>query len=370
MKRHVYFILAVTAAALTACHKSGSSKPSETEAVNVARPEVDTVVLTKTFPGYLEAQNTVELVARVNGYLREKCYDDGQFVKAGTVLFKIEDTQYRDAVARAEATLHTAESTLDYNTRNYQAMKKALESDAVSQISVIEAESDMKNSEAAVRDAKAALETAKTNLGYCLVRAPFDGHVTASDVSVGTYLTGEGNAQPLAKIYEDARLKAVFNVAETEYTGNLKAIAREQGLDLTKIPITFSDTPAHDYTADLYYIAPDVDVTTGTLTMYACVANTYGELKSGMFVNITLPYDKIDDAILVKTTSISTDQAGKYLYTLNDSNRVVYTPIEIGEETRDSMTVVSSGLKPDSRYVTQAMLKVRDGMEVKPIEVK
>lgn len=367
----VRYIVAVAVLALMmSCKHEQKAIESEVAEVYVAVPETDTVVLTKTFPGYLEAQNTVELVARVNGYLKEKCYADGQFVRKGTVLFKIEDTQYRDAVTRAEAALHTAQSTLDYNSRNYEAMKKALESDAVSQISVIQAESDMKNSEASVRDAKAALETARTNLDYCLIRAPFDGHVTAAEVSVGSYLNGEGSAQPLATIYEDAKLKAVFNVAEAAYVGNLREIAKEQGLDLGKIPVTFTDTLSHQYTADLYYIAPDIDVSTGTLAMYANVDNTYGELKSGMFINITLPYDKIDSATLVKTTSISTDQAGKYLYTVSDSDRVVYTPIVIGEETQDSMTVVKSGLKPDSRYVTQAMLKVRDGMKVKPIEVK
>ncbi|MCM1310607.1 MAG: efflux RND transporter periplasmic adaptor subunit [Bacteroides sp.] len=368
--KHAFLWIPALMVLLPACKKEKTQTDNEIQTVNVALPETDTVVLTKTFPGYLEAQNTVELVARVNGYLKEKCYADGQYVKKGTVLFKIEDTQYRDAITRAEAALHTAQSTLDYDSRNYEAMKKALESDAVSKISVIQAESDMKNSEASVRDAKAALETARTNLDYCQIRAPFNGHVTASEVSVGSYLSGEGSAQPLATIYEDSKLKAVFNVAEASYVGNLRQIAKEQGLDLGKIPLTFADTLGHNYTADLFYIAPDVDVTTGTLAMYAYVDNTYGELKSGMFVNITLPYDKIDNATLVKTTSISTDQAGKYLYTISDSNRVVYTPIVVGDEAQDSMTVVKSGLKPGCRYVTQAMLKVRDGMEVKPIEVK
>lgn len=352
------------------CHKGDNVSGSREETVSVAVPVTDTVVLTKTFPGYLEARSTVQLVARVNGYLREKCYTDGQFVKKGTVLFIIEDTQYRDAVTRAEAALHTAQSTLDYNIRNYEAMKKALESDAVSQIAVIQAEADLKKSEASVRDANATLETAKTNLDYCRVRAPFDGHVTASEVSVGSYVSGEGSAQPLATIYDDAKLKAVFNVAETSYVSNIKSIAADQGLDLGKIPVSFTDTLPHDYTADLFYIAPDIDVSTGTLTMYAYVDNAYGELKSGMFVNITLPYDKLDDAVLVKTTSISTDQAGKYLYTLNDSNKVVYTPIIAGGEALDSMTIVKSGLKPESRYITQAMLKVRDGMKVNPYMVK
>ncbi len=98
--------------------------------------------------------------------------------------------------------------------------------------------------------------------------------------------------------------------------------------------------------------------------------NSYGELKDGMYANITLPYAIVPDAILVKDASISTDQAGKYVYVVNDSNKVVYTPIKTGELVRDSMRIVTSGLTPQSRYVTQALLKVRDGMEVKPIQQK
>lgn len=367
MKRQILIIIPALLFILPSCHKKNTDKSADQpETVNVAVPEIDSVVLYNTYPGYLEATQSVDLMARVNGYLKEITYNDGQFVKKGTVLFRIEDTQYRDALAQAEASLNTARATLEYNSKNYEAMKRALQSNAVSQISVIEAESDMKNSEAAVKNAQAALETARTNLNYCTVRAPFDGHVSASPMSVGTYLTGAGQAQTLATIYDDSTLKATFNVAETTYIQDLSDVAQQRGLNLHAIPVNFSDSLAHSYVGDLYYIAPSVDTSTGTLSMSAHVRNPYGELKPGMFVSISLPYKYLSDAILVKSASISTDQAGKFLYTVNDSNRVVYTPIVVGDDVRDSMTIVSSGIKPGERYVTQALLKVRDGMTVKP----
>lgn len=126
----------------------------------------------------------------------------------------------------------------------------------------------------------------------------------------------------------------------------------------------------HNYTGNLFYVAPDVDSSTGTLVLKASVDNPYGELKAGMYTTITLPYKKVDDAILVKDASIGTDQAGKYLYVVNDSSRVVYTPIKVGDLVNDSMRLVTSGLTPHSRYVTQALLKVRDGMKVKTVTVK
>ena len=138
--------------------------------VTVAMPEVDSLTLRKTYPGYTEATQEADVVARVNGHITRKYFDDGQYVAAGAPLFEIESTTYRDQVARAEAQLQTAIATRDYATREYQAMKKALESDAVSKMSVIQAESAANEAEAAVKNAHAALQTARTTLGYCTIR--------------------------------------------------------------------------------------------------------------------------------------------------------------------------------------------------------
>lgn len=89
-----------------------------------------------------------------------------------------------------------------------------------------------------------------------------------------------------------------------------------------------------------------------------------------MYVDVSLPTGVDPEAILVRDASLSTDQLGKFLYTVNDSDRVVYTHVQVGELADDSMRIVTSGLKPGDRYVTSAMLKVRDGMTVKPIEQK
>ncbi len=355
---------------MSSCHKKSSADGDAELPVAVAMPEVDTVTLTKSYPGYLQAQAVVQLVARVNGYLRTKDYASGQFVNKGQVLFTIEDTQYRDALAQAEAQLATARSTYEYNKNNYEAMKKALESDAVARISVIQAESEMKNSLAAIHNAEAAVQSARTNLGYCTVRAPFNGHVTASGPDPGAYLAGAGSPVTLATIYDDSQMGAVFNIEDTQFMRMMDHKGDGHELDYARIPVTFEDTLPHRYTAKLSYISPEIDKSTGTLLLKAELDNSYGELKDGMYANITLPYAIVPDAILVKDASISTDQAGKYVYVVNDSNKVVYTPIKTGELVRDSMRIVTSGLTPQSRYVTQALLKVRDGMEVKPIQQK
>ncbi len=121
------------------------------------------------------------------------------------------------------------------------------------------------------------------------------------------------------------------------------------------------------YPATLDYLSPNVDLNTGTLTVRANFDNPQGILKSGLYVSITLPYGEADNAMLVKEASIGTDQLGKYLYLVNDSNIVRYRHIEIGQLIGDTLRQVTGGLSPQDRYVTKALMKVRDGMKIKPM---
>lgn len=348
--------------------KNRSENSGETASIDVALPEVDSVVLHKEYPGTLSAHQEVDLVARVNGYLRYSGYDPGSLVKKGTVLFRIEDSQYRDAVNQARARLSTAQATNAYATDQYHAMKKALESDAVSQMDVIQAESAMKESAASIQQAKASLQTALTTLGYCTVTAPFTGHISKSIYSDGAYLGGAGAPVKLATIYNDDYVNAYFSIEDSQYLEMING--RDEAIDYDHIPVTFSEELPHSYTGSLNYMSPEIDSSTGTMKLRVKIENPYGELKSGMYAKIQLPYAVNPKAILVKDASIGTDQLGKYLYVVNDSNKVRYTPIEVGELVNDTMRIVTNGITPQSRYVTKALLKVRDGMPVKPVLTK
>lgn len=335
--------------------------------VSVATPVVDSVTVHKDYPGYISADNSVKVVARINGQMKAKLYNSGDFVKKGQVLFTIEDTQYRDAVRQAKADLETAIATNKYATAQYHAMKKALESDAVAQLDVTQAESAMNESAASIERARAALRTAETNLGYCTVTAPVSGHIALSNYSVGDYLGGAAAPVELTTIYDDAVVKAVISVEEKEYISMRENAARS---DFDNIALTFSQPLPHSHTGRLSYVSPSVDLSTGTLTLNIMVDNRAGELKDGMYTVVRMPSQTVPDAILVKDASIATDQLGKYVYTVNGSNRIVYTPVKTGELIDDTMRIVTEGLGPGSRYVTRALLKVRDGMTVRPVSEK
>ncbi|MDE6693385.1 MAG: efflux RND transporter periplasmic adaptor subunit, partial [Muribaculaceae bacterium] len=310
------------------------------------------------------------IVGRVNGTLQSKSYTDGDKVKKGQVLFQIESTEYRDAVAQAEATLSTARSQYEYASKNYAAMTKALESDAVSQIEVLQAKNSMETARASVKNAEAALQTARTNLGYCTVRAPFDGTMSKSAFSLGTYISGAGSPVTLATIYDNSQLHANFSIDDAKYIRNIIEGTTEKLVDYERVPVKFTDQMPHQYTGKLNYVAPDVNTSTGTIQLRLVIDNPYGELVDGMYTTIDLPYQVDPHAILVKDAAITTSQTKKFLYVVNDSDKVEYVPIEVGEMANDSMRIVTSGLKGNEKYVTKALLKVRPGMKVDPKIVK
>ena len=368
MKKLMYIFLVLSV--LTGCKEkkdAGAMKGMPTLAISVAKPIVKDITLTKDYPGYLTTEKTVNLVARVNGTLQSVSYAPGGRVKKGQLLFVIEPTLYDDKVAQAEAELKTAQAQLEYARNNYSRMKEAVKSDAVSQIQVLQSESSVTEGVAAVSNAEAALSTARTNLGYCYVRAPFDGTISKSTVDIGSYVGGSLQPVTLATIYKDDQMYAYFNVADNQWL-EMSMNNQQPTKDLPKkIMVQLGKEGTESYPATLDYLSPNVDLNTGTLMVRANFDNPQGVLKSGLYVSITLPYGEADHAILVKEASIGTDQLGKFLYAVNDSDIVHYRHIEIGQLINDTLRQVLGGLSPQERYVTEALMKVRDGMKIKPI---
>lgn len=368
MKKLMYIFFALPI--LTGCKEkksAGAMGGMPTPEISVAKPIIKDVTLTKDYPGYLTTEKTVNLVARVNGTLQSVSYAPGGRVKKGQLLFVIEPTLYNDKVAQAEAELKTAQAQLEYARNNYSRMKEAVKSDAVSQIQVLQSESSVTEGVAAVSNAEAALSTARTNLGYCYVRAPFDGTISKSTVDIGSYVGGSLQPVTLATIYKDDQMYAYFNVADNQWL-EMSMNNQQPTKDLPKkIMVQLGKEGTESYPATLDYLSPNVDLNTGTLMVRANFDNPQGVLKSGLYVSITLPYGEADHAILVKEASIGTDQLGKFLYAVNDSDIVHYRHIEIGQLINDTLRQVLGGLSPQERYVTEALMKVRDGMKIKPI---
>ena len=204
-------------------------------------------------------------------------------------------------------------------------------------------------------------------MGYCYVRAPFDGTISKATVDVGSYVGGSLQPVTLATIYKDNQMYAYFNVADNQWMAMAMGNQQLPTNLPQKIMVRLGKEGTGTYPATLDYLSPNVDLSTGTLTVRANFDNPKGVLKSGLYVSITLPYGEAKNAILVKEGAIGTDQLGKFLYIVNDSNIVRYQHIEIGQLVDGNLRQVLGGLSPQEQYVTEALMKVRDGMKVKPL---
>lgn len=366
--KKIMYILLVLPLLLSGCKgKKGSGRTMPTPEISVAKPFVQDITLTKDYPGYLTSEQSVDLVARVSGALQSISFAPGSRVKQGQILFVIEPTLYKDNVAQAEAQVKTAYAQLEYANNQYERMKEALKSDAVSRIQVLQAESSVAESTAAVSNAEAELNTARTNLGYCYIRAPFSGTISRSLYDVGSYISGAGQPVNMASLYKDDRMYAYFNVADNQWVTMLLSNKTKNHELPQNITIRMGKDGAQSYPATLDYLSPNVDLNTGTLNVRANMNNPDGMLKSGLYVSITLPYAQQKGAILIPEASIGTDQLGKFMYVVNDSNIVNYRHIVTGQLIGDTLRQVISGISPQDRYVTKALIKVREGMKVKPI---
>lgn len=353
----------------SACHSVKKPTPKEgIPNIEVTTPVVRSLLLKKEYPGFLTAEQTASLVARIDGTLEQINFESGGDVQTGDLLFVVEPTVYREELKKAQASQASASAQLAYARNNYRRMAQAAKSNAVSQIELSRAQSAEQQAEASLASAKADVATARTNLGYCYIRAPFSGHISRSLIDEGNYLSGEVSPVQLATLYKDDKVYAYFNIEDSRYVQLLKS-GMIDTLFVTQggVEVSLSDPSASPLPAVLDYTAPSVELSTGTMNMRAVVENGDGNLSNGLFVTVSIPYNYIGQAVLVHNASIASDQLGKYLYVVNDSNRVEYRPIEVGEVVDDSLRLVLNGLQPNERYVTQALLKVRSGMEVKPL---
>ena len=351
---------------LFGCRKAKIDDKAETPIkVEIAYPEEKTVALSENYPGNLVALRQVDIMARVDGIIKKIHVPSGSKVKEGQLLYSIEDSKYRDAVNQAKANLKTAESSHAYYIRQVEALKKAFQDQAVSEMELLQGISNLEQAAAQIDNYKAALSNAQTMLNYCEIRAPFTGTISLQEFDEGAYVNGEATPVRINTIYNDDILHAYISIPEKRYLQLRENISKEN-LNLDSVRITFSEPLDHEYFSKINFQAPEINPSTGTVTLRFNLDNSYGELKPGMYVNVELPYGFSKHALIIKDASIGTDQQGKYVYIVNDSNKIVYTPVEVGQLYEDTLRIVNKGIDSKSRYVVDALLKVRNGSHVDP----
>ena len=348
--------------------KSNKNNNNPIPKVSVAKPYVMPIVLHKDYPGYLLSNNIVDVVSRVGGYVTLQNFSSGQHINEGDLLYIIEPTVYENEVNKAEANLKSAKASLDYYENNYQRMLEASKSNAISQIDLIQAETNVRTAKANVQTAEANLKTAQNTLSYCYVKAPISGTLTTSGAGEGEYVSGsDGSPFKLTTIYNNDPMYAYFNIEDNQYLMIKMSSENWESSLPNKVYVSMQEGRFPPIEATPNYISPFVNLKTGTLTLRALFENSKYDLKSGMYCSVSLPYGEVDNAILIPDASTGTDQLGRYIYVIDSNNIVSYRHIEVGEIINDSLIHVKSGLNPGEQFVTKALLKVRSGMKVEPI---
>jgi membrane fusion protein, multidrug efflux system len=338
--------------------------------VLVAQPLVRPVTEYLELTGNTAPFATVDLVARVQGFLTSIDYVDGATVKKGAQLFGIERDIYQAQVDQQQATVASDQATEEYNKAEYGRQATLARQDFASQATAQEWKSKADQAAADILNAKAALWLAQINLGYTNVQAPFDGVVTNHLVDVGA-LVGVSGPTKLATIIQTDPLYVYFTLSEPQILSLQRNLAehgialRTTGLSDVPVEIGLNGEEGYPHKGHLDYASPQVDVSTGTLNARALFANKDGALLPGLFVRVRTPIAQHEKALLTRNDAIGTSQEGSYVLVVGPDNVVERKVVKTG--LRDGqLRVIESGLSPDDWVVTEGIQRAFPGAKVDP----
>lgn len=335
--------------------------------VTVALPVQRQVTRYFETTGSTAAVNSANLVARVQGFVQEISYQDGSFVAKGTPLFTIEPEPYRLKLQQAEAAEAAAQATLKQAEAEFERQTELAGRQVTSKVALDNATANRDSALARLQQAEADTRQAALNLGYTKVTAPFDGVVTARQVSVGE-LVGGGGATVLATIVQLEPIHVAFNVSERDVLRVRAEMAKRgmKGVDLKGAPIEIglANDTGYPHKGALDYVAPALNPSTGTLAARAVFVNEGRVLLPGYFVRVRIPLDP-RPSLLVPDAAVGTDLGGRYVLVVNRDDVVEQRKVEIGPVVGE-LRVIESGIAAEDRVVVAGLLRAVPGQKVAP----
>lgn len=352
---------------LAACGQNNTYQAPPPPQVTVATPIEQKVTRYFEATGNTAAVNSANLVARVQGFLTEIAYQDGAAVKKGQHLFTIEPEPYRLKLQQAQAAEQAAQATATQTQADFERQQELVQRQAASKAAYDASVANRDNAKAKLLQAQADTKQAQINLDYTNVVAPFDGVVTARQVSIGE-LVGSGGTQVLASIVQLNPIYVNFNASERDvlHVRDMlyKRGQRAANLLGTPVEVGLQTDTGYPHKGKLDYIAPQVNQGTGTLAARAELPNESRLMLPGFFVRLRVPLEETP-ALLIPSVALGADQAGRYVFTVNADNMVEQRKVELGPVVGE-MTVIENGLKADDRVIVSGLLRAVPGQKVDP----
>jgi RND family efflux transporter MFP subunit len=362
----VWLIVPVLFLFVSGCREKPKQQPPPPPKVTVAQPVQRMVSDDLEVPGNTQAIYTVQLVARVAGYLEKVLFQDGQIVKKGQPLFLIQQNTYQDNLQQAEAAVLQFRANLVYAQAQWERYSKLVLEKAGSQSDVDNWRFQRDQAQANLRSAEAQVSLAQLNLSYTDVRAPFDGRMDRRLKDPGN-LVGAGENTVLASINQIDPMYLYFNIADVDLARLLKSSHGIPGVAAPQKWPVFAGLPneeGYPHRGYLDFAAISLTTTTGTLLMRGILPNANGQILAGLFARVRVPIEQ-RTALVVPEVAIGHDQQGSYVFVVNEKNVVERRSVKTGP-TVDSLRAIDEGLKGTEWVIVKGLVKTGPGRQVTP----
>ena len=356
-------------AALVATAALASCSGNQGQQMQMPAPSIATVTLSpesadlqSTFPATIKGKTDIDIRPQVTGFITKVHVDEGQRVRKGQVLFTLDQVQFQAAVDQAKASLNSAQTAVNTAKMTADSKKALRDKNIISQYEYQLAENSL-------QQANAPLVNAQKNLAYTTVTSPSDGVVGQIPNREGS-LASPSSAQPLTTVSDNSQVYAYFSLTEKDLlnmTGSGKSLdAAIKAMPAVKLKL--SDGSTYPLEGKVATVSGVIDNNTGSSSVRALFANPEGVLRSGSTGQIIIP-DLQENVIVIPQKATFELQDKRFAYVVNDSNKVVATPIVIETVNDGKNFVVSSGLKAGDRIAVEGVgTKLSDGMVINPVD--
>lgn len=358
----IFILLCVFSSGCTKKEKVVPVPPS----VTVVPATMGNVVSATELIGQAKAYDEVDLVARVQGFLTKINFKEGTTVTKGQLLFQIEKDQYQALVESAQAVLMKVKAVYDNAELTYNRQKKLFEENATAKKNLDDATAAYTEAKANIMQAEADLTTAKLNLGYTTINAPFDGRIGFYTYSEGN-LVGPGSKK-LANVVKLDPMRVQFNISEVDLVELQLNRVKDNPAEKSEYVVTvqFQNGTLYDKEGKISFADNKVNSSTGTILVEALFPNPEQVLVPGMYVKVAVKDKEQKPALLIPQSSIQESQLGKFVLVVGADNKVSQRVIKTGIKSGPSIQV-AEGLKEGERVIVEGLQKVRLDMAVKPL---